>query len=96
MNYIGQVSLEIFPIFGSKKFSLRLGEAKVLEFKPNQADIDSGRIKPEAITKYFDFLTQWLGDAINLALNRKVLTLSYKNIQAVPQGKVLKPYSYFL
>ena len=75
---------------------MRLGSVKVLEFKPNQKDIDEGRFNPEGFEKYFDFLTGWLGDAINLVLNRRVMTASYKNILAVPKGRVLKPYAYFL
>lgn len=88
------MSLEIIPIFGPKRCSIRLGTIKVVEFKPNQTDIDSGRFRPEGIVNYFDFLTGWLGDAINLVLNRKVITARYQNILAVLQGKVLSEYAY--
>ena len=90
------MSVELIPIFGPKRCSIRLGKIKVEDFKPNQTDIDSGRFRREGIVKYFDFLTGWLGDAINLVLNRKVITVRYQNILAVLQGKVLKEYAYLL
>lgn len=51
---------------------------------------------PEAIQPYFGFLTDWLGDAINLELNRKVISLTYKNILAVLTGKIIQNMDYYL
>jgi hypothetical protein len=86
--------VEVTPVFGKKRFSVRLASVKALSFDPQKADIQEGRIVPEALTKYLGFLTEWVGDAINLELNRKVINLVFKDIRAVLKGKVLKDYSY--
>jgi len=84
------------PIYGSKKCSLRIIDIQVLKFIPQQEDVTSGRFRPDGISRYFGFLTEWLGDAINLELNRKVLTFSFKNILAVLKGKTIKDAAYYL
>lgn len=71
-------------------------KAKVLEFTPLEGDVAKGLIIPEALSKYFDFLTGWLSDGINLALNRKVFNLAYKNILIALKGSVIKNTAYCL
>lgn len=89
--------MELEPIFGAKRCSIRIAKTEVLEFTPKQGDIDAGRIRPEALTKYLDFLTEFLGgDAVNFELNRKVVTVSYGNILAVLKGSVLKEVAYHI
>lgn len=59
-------------------------------------DVEKGLVIPEAITGYLDFLTGWLADGINLALNRKVYDLAYKNIQIALKGSAVKDVAYNL
>jgi len=59
-------------------------------------DIEKGLVVPEAITNYLDFLTGWLADGSNLALNRKVFHLAYKNIQIALKGSVIRNIAYNL
>lgn len=62
----GKMSLEIEPIFGKVRNSIRISQIEVLDFQPNPVDIDEGMMVPEAIQPYFGFLVDWIGDAINL------------------------------
>lgn len=39
---------------------------------------------------------EWIKDGINLDLNRKVVSLAYKEILAVLDGSVLKNTAYYL
>ena len=71
-------------------------KSEILEFKPRKEDVEAGRVYPNEIIKYFGFLTEWLADAINLVLNRKVMEFGYQNIGAILQGKTLKDSVYFL
>ena len=37
---------------------------------------------------------EWVAQAVNLELNKKVIGLAYKNIRAVVKGKVVNGVSY--
>ena len=75
---------------------MRIGKFKVLEFVVQPGDVEKGLVVPEAITNYLDFLTGWLADGINLALNRKVYHLAYKNVEVALKGSVIKNMAYNL
>lgn len=49
---------------------------------------------PGALTQYFPELMEWVAQAVNLELNKKVIGLAYKNIRAIIKGKVVNGVSY--
>ena len=77
MCYSGSFSIGLMPIFGPKSQSIRVVSLKVDSFSPNPADIEAGLVVPQALEKYFPILMDWIQDAYNLELNRKVVSLSY-------------------
>jgi hypothetical protein len=71
-------------------------QVEVVTFTPDKRDIDAGLIIPEELSQYFPELMDWAHQAANLALNRKVLQLSYENIAVALKGKALNDHSYNL
>ena len=90
------MTVEIYPVFGKIRNSIRIGKIEVTDFQPHPSDIAAGRLIPDAIEPYFGFLTEWIGDAINLELNRKTFSFTYKDILAVMAGKVTKDMDYYI
>jgi vacuolar-type H+-ATPase subunit C/Vma6 len=51
---------------------------------------------PEQLSRNFVELMDWITQAGNFELNRRVLRLNYQNIKVVIKGKVLDQRSYNL
>jgi hypothetical protein len=41
-------------------------------------------------------MMEWVKQAVNLELNKKIIALVYRNIKVVLAGKILTPHSYNL
>ncbi len=83
-------------IFGPQLSNIRVQKISVLSFNPTQKDIEDGLIKPLELSQYFDELMDWVVQAVNFELNRKVLGLRYENIKVIIKGKVINSRSYNL
>ncbi len=65
-------------------------------FSPERQDIDAGLINPEELSQYFPELMDWITQAVNFSINRKVLAPTYQNIKVVLNGKALNDHAYNL
>jgi len=68
----------------------------VTNFDADLRDISLGLVIPGALAQNFPELMEWVGQAVNLELNKKVIGLAYKNLRAVVKGKVVNGLSYNL
>lgn len=57
-------------------------------------DESLGLVVPGALSQYFPELMEWIAQAANFELNRKVVGFSYKNIRVGVKGKVVNGLSY--
>ena len=55
-------------------------------FSPDPTDVEAGLLVPQALEPYFPVLMDWIQDATNLELNRRVVRPSYETIQLVLDG----------
>lgn len=46
------------------------------------------------LTQYFPQLMDWINQAANFELNRRILRLNYQNIAVVLHGKVITDHAY--
>lgn len=63
-------------------------------FDADFSDVSKGLVLPGALAQNFPELMEWVAQAVNLELNKKVIGLAYKNIRAIIKGKVVNGVSY--
>ena len=90
------VEIRVKPIFGAILNNIRLDKLEILQFLPEEEDIEKNLILPEKLTQYFPQFMEWVKQSVNLELNRKTIKLSYQNIIAKIKGESLKNISYNL
>lgn len=69
---------------------------EVTGFSPDRRDVEAGLVMPEELSQYFPELMDWVHQAANLELNRRVFQPGYQNIAVVLKGKSLNDHAYNL